>query len=261
VYFELFGLFEPEEIVSVQQLCHRHPTHSWGAVQHLVLISTLNIAVIADVTSISNCEVSSFSDVLNLFVPVREAVMRVACQKDKYGNIQNLKTLIIGTHFNRISSIGTEFGEGSSTRLQSFSQNVWILSFESERPGIFGALCGVLSEGSLAATFYDTEKNQHQIGALNASIWSRSLLSSFNLDGAPASLVMTFGGFVSMQSRVTRTFKVSIGGTGSASFSLWIDGILKINTNVWLYGKTFKLFLFSNVVHHIINILFAFNNS
>jgi hypothetical protein len=127
VYFELFGLFEPEEIVLVQQLCHRHPTHSWGAVQHLVLISTLNIAVIADVTSISNCEVSAFSDVLNLFVPVREAVMRVACQKDKYGNIQNLKTLIIGTHFNRISSIGTEFGEGSSTRLQSFSQNVWIL--------------------------------------------------------------------------------------------------------------------------------------
>lgn len=232
VYFELFGLFEPEEIVLVQQVCHRHPTHSWGAVQHLVLISSLNIAVIADVTSISNCEVTAFSDVLNLFVPVREAVMRVACQKDKYGNIQNLKTLIIGTHFHKISSIGSEFGEGSSTRLQSFSQNVWILSFESERPGFFGALCGVLGEGSLAATFYDSEKNQYQTGALNASTWSRSLLSSLNLDGAPASMLMTFGGFVSMQNRVTRIFNVSIGGTGSASFSLWIDGILSMNTTL-----------------------------
>jgi hypothetical protein len=232
VYFEFFGLIQPEDTAFVQKLCNRRNIYSWGPMQHLVLVSKLTMFVTADVTLASNCKVSAVGDVLNIFVPVNVVIMKIACQRDQFGNMQTIRSLIIGTHFNKISSLGTEFGDGISTRLQSFSENVWTLAFEGKKSGLYGSLCGVLGVGSLAATFYDTEKKQYKQGALKASIWSRSLLSSFNLDSAPASLVMSFGGFVAFQNSVARTLKVSVDDTGRAALSLWIDGTLKMNTTV-----------------------------
>jgi hypothetical protein len=252
-HFELWGLIQPEEIVLVQKNCHRNEYHSWGILQNLVSISTLTMIVTADVTSPSLCEVSLLRNVSNLFVPIHAAIMKISCQRDQFGNSQTIKSLIIGTHFKKISSAETQFGDGSSAVLHSFNENIWILSFVSSKSGKFGTITGVVASGSLAATFYDTDKKNNQQAALNAAVWSINLLSPFNLDTAPTSIVMSFGGFLAMQANISRVFQVSVQDAGSATISLWLDGALSVSATLLAGGNASGSFLGSSSIRETTN--------
>jgi hypothetical protein len=248
VHFEIWGLMQPEGVISVQKLCFRNEFYSWGSLQHLIPISTLTMIVMADVSSASLCEVSALSGIFNLFVPIHAAIMKISCQRDQFGNIQSMKSLVVGTHFKKISSEGTEFGDGCSATLQSFHSNVWIISFVCAKSGRFGTVSGVVAAGSLAATFYDSEKQQNQQSALNTSAWSMNLLSPFNLNSAPASTTMSFGGFLAWQAGVTPAFQVSVQDAGSATFNLWLDGKLSISATVLAGSNATGLFSGSNFI-------------
>ena len=247
-YFELWGIIEPGDSgVSVQKLCYRNQGYSWGALQNLVLISTLTMVVIPDVTSAMNCEIRALNDGLNLIVPVNIAIMKISCLKDQYGNIQTQRNLNIATHFKKINSAGTQFGDGNSAILQSFSQNEWLVSFLSSKSGTFGITSGVVGVGSLAATFYDTAKKLNQQGALMAAFWNvNSLSASYNLVAVATSLVMSFGGFVSMPANVNRIFQVSVADAGSATFTLWVDGTLSTSGTLLAGNSATGLFAATN---------------
>jgi hypothetical protein len=247
-HFELWGLIQPEEFMSVQKLCHRNHYYSWGTLQNLVPISALTMIVMADVTSPSLCEISLVRDVSNLFVPIYEAIMKISCQRDQFGNAQMIKSLIIGTHFKKINTAETEFGDGCAAVLHSFNQNIWILSFLSSRSGTYGTVSGAVAAGSLAATFYDTEKKLQQQATLNATVWSIKMLSPFNLWTSPASIVMSFGGFLAMQANVSRAFQVLVQDAGNATFSLWLDGALSISATLLAGSSTTGLFKGSNFI-------------